>query len=240
MMSTKDQLFLNPKSKEKPFAFSDDVAHVFDDMIQRSVPGYDQIQDLISALVAQHPSRTLDIADLGCSTGETIRHLHKIRSKKFRFLGIDYSDPMLDKAREKCALIPDVEFEKRNLNTHRLKGNFDVVILNLTLQFIQKENRLPLIKSLYSALKSKGRLILIEKVSIPFSDLDHIYTSLYYDYKRSKGYSINEIEHKREALSDVLHPLTSDENRSLLEQAGFCQHDVFYRWINFEGRVAVK
>ena len=49
-----------------------------------------------------------------------------------------------------------------------------------------------------------------------------------------------EIAHKREALENVLIPYRMDENFELLRGAGFGKIEVFFRWYNFCGIIAVK
>ena len=58
--------------------------------------------------------------------------------------------------------------------------------------------------------------------------------------KRSHGYSDLEIAQKREALENVLIPYKLLENRELLLATGFRHVDVFFKWYNFTGLVAVK
>jgi tRNA (cmo5U34)-methyltransferase len=63
---------------------------------------------------------------------------------------------------------------------------------------------------------------------------------MYYDFKKRHGYSSLEIAQKREALENVLVPYDCDENLTLLRRNGFEAADVFFRWYNFAGFVAVK
>jgi tRNA (cmo5U34)-methyltransferase len=49
-----------------------------------------------------------------------------------------------------------------------------------------------------------------------------------------------EIAQKREALENVLIPYRLKENETLLRHAGFSQVDVFFKWYNFCGIIAVK
>ena len=58
--------------------------------------------------------------------------------------------------------------------------------------------------------------------------------------KRRNGYSELEISQKREALENVLVPYRMSENRELLMRTGFREVDVFFKWHNFCGIVAVK
>ena len=54
------------------------------------------------------------------------------------------------------------------------------------------------------------------------------------------GYSEIEISQKREALENVLIPYRMDENMELLKRCGFTHSDIFYKWYNFSGFLAVK
>ena len=58
--------------------------------------------------------------------------------------------------------------------------------------------------------------------------------------KRRHGYSEMEISQKREALENVLIPYKLLENRELLLNSGFRAVDVFFKWYNFAGIVAIK
>lgn len=49
-----------------------------------------------------------------------------------------------------------------------------------------------------------------------------------------------EIVKKREALENVLIPYRLEENVELLKNAGFRHVEIFFRWYNFCGMIAVK
>jgi len=49
-----------------------------------------------------------------------------------------------------------------------------------------------------------------------------------------------EISQKREALENVLIPYKLSENIALLKEVGFRTVEVFFKWYNFTGLVAVK
>jgi tRNA (cmo5U34)-methyltransferase len=62
----------------------------------------------------------------------------------------------------------------------------------------------------------------------------------YYQYKKRRGYSELEIANKREALENVLIPLSIGENRDMLLKAGFSRIETFFQWFNFISIVACK
>jgi tRNA (cmo5U34)-methyltransferase len=94
--------------------------------------------------------------------------------------------------------------------------------------------------SIAAGMNHQGALILIEKLTLPDGMLNRLFIKYYYDLKRRNGYSEMEIAKKREALENVMIPYQLDENLALLRGAGFTHADVFFRWYNFCGILAVK
>ncbi len=112
--------------------------------------------------------------------------------------------------------------------------------LILTLQFVRPLHRDRLIAEIFKGLNDNGCLILVEKVLGENSLFNRLFIKYYYDLKRRNGYSETEITQKREALENVLIPYQLQENRELLLRSGFRYVDVFFKWYNFCGIVAVK
>jgi tRNA (cmo5U34)-methyltransferase len=65
----RDEVFREKYNKPSDFKFSSKVAGVFDDMVNRSVPYYEEMQRMASELAADHATKDSKIYDLGCSTG---------------------------------------------------------------------------------------------------------------------------------------------------------------------------
>jgi len=68
-MSNRDKLFSAPIAKLGDWTFDEQVAEVFPDMIQRSVPGYSNIISMIGMLAERFVQPDSQIYDLGCSLG---------------------------------------------------------------------------------------------------------------------------------------------------------------------------
>jgi tRNA (cmo5U34)-methyltransferase len=235
-LTDKDRLFKDPK-RAAAFEFDADVARVFDDMVSRSVPSYDEIQAMIAELSGHFFQSGTFIYDLGCSTGNTLRQLaQSLQDKKARFIGVDGSPDML----KKCPLAKNIELVEHDLNKALKIENASVVILNLTLQFVKPDRRLPLLKSIHAGLKPEGALILIEKTTPDAVEFKDLFTALYHDFKRRQNYSQTEIANKDAALQNVLIPFSPQGNKKLLSQAGFTIAEPFFQWYNFCGFLAVK
>jgi len=65
---TKDRIFAEPRPAA-PFAFTTEVAEVFDDMLDRSVPLYRESLRRQAQLAARFYQPGTRIYDLGCSNG---------------------------------------------------------------------------------------------------------------------------------------------------------------------------
>lgn len=244
MSKSKDTLFSSPMQRNHKFDFGIKTVDVFDDMLHRSIPFYGEIQNMIVELATTFISNNPVIYDLGCSTGTTLLLLSKtLAEKQPKLIGVDASQPMLDKAKSNIVKLnpnSNIEFKQADLNEAIDFLPADIMIMNLTLQFIKPDYRGALIKNIYTKLKRGGALILIEKVIGEVESMNSFFMNHYHAYKKRKGYSDLEIAQKRDALEDVLIPYRLSDNINLLKQQGFDSTEVFFRWYNFVGVIAIK
>lgn len=238
-----DRIFAEPVERTRDFAFDQRTAAVFDDMVGRSVPFYDEIQRMTGELATDFAVPGTNLYDLGCSTGTTLAELDPLVDPAVRFIGIDNSADMLEKAREKLGRLAAPR--RRDLvraDLHELPPleNASVVILTLTLQFVRPLYRQQLIRTICEGTLEQGCLILVEKLTEADTLFNRLFIKHYYNMKRRHGYSDLEIAQKREALENVLIPYRLEENRDLLLGAGYTKFQMFFRWYNFCGMLAVK
>lgn len=239
---TLDRVFAQQKEAED-FRFDEKVAGVFDDMVDRSVPFYQEIQRMVSELAADYAVPGSHLCDLGCATGTTLALMDGVVAPDVHFIGIDNSPEMLERCRAKFEQRPSgrtPHFVCHDLKEMQLPENTSVVSMLLTLMFVRPVHRRAVLTSIAQALNPGGALILVEKVVCDAPDLNRRFIKYYYDMKRRHGYSELEISQKREALENVLIPYTESENRQMLADAGFSRVEVFFRWYNFCGMVAIK
>lgn len=225
------------------FHFGTEVVTVFDDMVNRSVPFYNEMQRLIAELGKDFAQPDTNLYDLGCSTGTSMILLDKTVDPSIHFIGLDDSEEMLDKCRTKFdnnELTRSHELKYADLNQGVKLHNASVVNMCLTLQFIRPLNREHLVQAIYDGLNSGGALILTEKILGEDSLFNRTFIKHYYDFKRRNNYSDLEISQKREALENVLVPYKLEENKALLRKCGFGLIDVYFKWYNFCGIIAVK
>lgn len=239
----RDQVYRHPRTAVDDFIFDQSVALAFDDMVSRSVPFYAEIQRMIVEMAGDFAVPGASVYDLGCSTGTTLVNLHHRLEATIRLVGVDNSLEMLTMCRAKLRehrVDRAVELECRDLNGGIAIEDASLVVMLLTLQFIRPLYRERLIGDIFQGLRTNGCLILVEKTLGEDSLFNRLFIEYYYDMKRRQGYSDLEISQKREALENVLIPYKLLENRALLLHTGFRCVDVFFKWYNFSGIVAVK
>src|SRR5690606_28787498 len=243
MSKSKDNVFSEVIKKPSDFKFGATVANAFDDMVERSVPFYREIQRMIIEQAAEFALPGTNVYDLGCSTGTTFTRLDAHVAKQVRFVGIDDSKDMLDKCKAKLKeanVSREYELKKADLHDDFKIENASVVILCLTMQFVRPIHREKLLKKIYEGLTPGGVLLVAEKILAEDHLFNRNFITHYYDYKRRNHYSDLEISQKREALENVLIPYKLSENLKLLTDAGFNHTEVFFKWYNFSGFTAIK
>ena len=233
-----DKVFTKPIKKQ--FEFDEEVAAVFDDMLQRSIPFYNESQKITEFFALKKLENGGIIYDLGCSTASLLLNISRNLKHEASLIGLDNSEAMLARARKKCeAYGAKIEVKNEDILKYDYKMA-DVFISNYTLQFIRPLVREELVKKIFSSLKKEGLFIFSEKVISHHSKLNKDLIECYYDFKKQQGYSEYEIVQKREALENILVPYSEEENIKMALNSGFSHCEVVFRWANFATFIAVK
>ncbi len=237
--SSRDRVFAKPLTDVKAFEFDQEVTRVFDDMISRSVPGYDLLVRLIALYADIFVSRGSQVYDLGCSTGVVSRVIaQQVANRHCSIHAIDNSAAMIDSCRQRH---PEFDINWRCQDIEEVEiNNASMVVLNLTLQFIKPEQRQALIDRIYRGLRPGGILVLSEKVRFEQPQQQQTMTELYQAFKKLQGYSDLEISQKRSALEQVLIPDSPDQHLARLQQSGFSEIHECFRGLNFISLLALK
>ncbi len=224
----------------KDWKFDESVTKVFDDMLQRSIPQYDVMRSTVRNIAFDYMKNGTSVIDVGCAKGDAIAGLAHM-FPNISFYGFDVSESMLDEARERFKDQENAVIAHRDLKDGLdVQEKASVIFSVLTIQFTPIEYRMQIIKSLYDQLEDGGALIIVEKVLGESAELDVMFREKYHALKGKNGYSKDDIDRKRLALSGVLVPITAKWNESMMRSAGFSQIDCFWRWMNFAGWVAIK
>ncbi len=229
----------------KTWKFDDKVAKNFDVHVAQSIPHYNDLQNYLVQLSEWFLKDDEIIYDLGCSTGETIKKILKLKiSSSFSIIGIDNNKKMITLARKKIQ-----RFNKRNIRvefkiedvTKNIKFKKSNLFYSILLfPFFNYNQRLKVLKNIYSSLNIGGGLISVEKVRSSSSHFEDILNQLYFDFKLKKNLSEKEILQKAKSLRSSMYIYDEKTLFKSLKDAGFKKTEVFFKCFNFIGYIAIK
>ncbi len=224
------------------FVFDEKVADVFEDMVNRSIPGYSTILSMIGVLAARYVRPGSNLYDLGCSLGgASFSMASSLTATDCSIHAIDNSAAMIERLQQRLHSEPETIIVPRceDLRDCEIE-NASVVVLNFTLQFINPDDRQLLIDRIYQGLNPGGILVISEKIVFPDPELNELLIELYHKFKENMGYSKLEISQKRTALENVLIPETLEQHKSRMTQSGFRAVEAWFQCFNFASMIAFK
>ncbi|MEH6444180.1 MAG: carboxy-S-adenosyl-L-methionine synthase CmoA [Oceanospirillaceae bacterium] len=242
MIKKTDNIYATTTDKQT-FSFDGQVAEVFPDMIQRSVPGYNDILKNTAKFAQRFVTDNSQCYDLGCSLGASSLAMSSgIEATNVKIIGIDNSEAMLARCHHHIDAYKhrtEIELQVGDISQCTIE-NASMVVLNFTLQFIPQKDRAALLSKIYQGLNPGGVLLLSEKVCFE-NPLDNaLMIDLHHQFKRENGYSELEISQKRSMLENVLVPETLNEHISRLSNLGFSRSQCWLQQYNFVSIFAIK
>ena len=245
-MAKQDNIYASVLDEIIDFKFDERVVSVFPDMIQRSVPGYATLISNIGVLANRYAKPGSTCYDLGCSLGAvSLSMRQQIQQTGCKIIAVDNSAEMIEQAKlllakeQADSALATVDLCCCDIDDVEIK-NASVVVMNFTLQFIDLEKRLALIKRIYAGLQPGGVLILSEKLAFDAAQQSTFLMDAHHDFKRANGYSDLEISQKRTALEKVLIPETLQQHELRLTEAGFGFNSIWFQCFNFASMIAIK
>ena len=239
----KDTIYVKSQENVEDFRFDAPVVRVFQDMIERSIPGYRLLLELIGLAANRQIGNDSIVYDLGCSLGgATLAMRRSIMAKGCKIIGVDNSVAML----ERCKKIIDadnsrisVELIQEDINNIELKS-CHFVVMNFTLQFLSPSQRLIILKKINDSLRKGGSLLVAEKISFEDEKDNETVIDWHHNFKRSQGYSDLEISQKRKALEKVMLIDTEKFHLDRFKSAGFNKVIPFFQGLNFRAWLVIK
>ncbi|MCP3866621.1 MAG: carboxy-S-adenosyl-L-methionine synthase CmoA [Gammaproteobacteria bacterium] len=245
-MSTKqrpDRIYRQPRESVRDFTFDRNVALAFQDMIDRSVPGYATVIDMISVLASTYVQPDSLCYDLGCSLGASSMAMRRgISVSGCTIVAVDNAWDMLNEAQR--YLKKNKEGTPIELVCSDLLDiavcDASMVVMNFTLQFVTPTRRIQVLQSIHDGLRPQGILVLSEKIAFSDAEQESMQIDMHHAFKRANGYNDLEISQKRAALERVMIPETLEQHRMRLRQVGFERIHVWFQCFNFVSIVASR
>lgn len=241
--SDTDLIYSNPQAQVNDFSFDAQVVEVFPDMISRSVPGYATIIDTIGRLSQKFVKDNTTVYDLGCSLGAATLAMRKgIKAEQCKIISIDNSSAMIERCKMHINAFKGttpVDVIEANIQDIHIT-NASMVVLNFTLQFIEKSERQALINAIAQGINEGGLLLISEKISHGNTIIDEELINLHHDFKLANGYSELEVAQKRTALENVMRTDSIEQHINRLKDAGFKHVSPWFQCFNFISFIAIK
>ena len=232
----------NINASNANWSFGGSTAKEFDEHVKKSIPLYEDGQELICQLSDYFLKDGSQVFDLGSSTGSLLLKLAEWNKNKtnIQYTGIDIESNMVSYAQSKLnKSAKNIEFKVDDILTTELKPS-DLIICYYTVQFVPPRVRQELINRIYKSLNWGGAFVMFEKVRANDARFQDIFSGLYTEFKIKKGYQPDEILNKQRSLKGVLEPFSTQGNTDLLKRAGFVDIVSIAKYICFEGFLCIK
>ncbi|MEX2489239.1 MAG: carboxy-S-adenosyl-L-methionine synthase CmoA [Pseudomonadales bacterium] len=238
----KDTVYSSPHDHVNAFQFDAQVADVFGNMINRSVPGYALMLDMLGVFTQRYAREKTNCYDLGCSLGASTLKMRHHLPPSCHVVGIDNAPAMVERCRANIARDHSeatVEILEQDAE-ETVFDNASIVAMNFTLQFIADDKRMPLLTRIADSMIDGGAFIMSEKISFDDDAEQSFMTDLHHEFKKYQGYSDLEIAQKRAALENVLVPNTAELHIERLRRAGFSTARMCIQCLNFATFLAIR
>jgi tRNA (cmo5U34)-methyltransferase len=237
----KDSAGQNIRVQEADWTFGGQTPAAFTEHIQQSVPFYDKGHELVCKLSDYFVKDQSVCYDLGTSTGVLLSKLARRHANRpgVQWIGIDIETDMIEQARVENGPSENIEFVVDDITLYPYL-NSDLITSYYTIQFVPPAVRQDLFNKVFNALNWGGAFLLFEKVRACDARFQDIIQTLYTDYKLDQGYSPTEIINKTKSLKGVLEPFSTQGNLDLLKRAGFVDIITVFKYLCFEGFLAIK
>lgn len=202
----------------------------------RKVPGLADLHRMAMLLLAEQAPETADILVVGAGGGLELKAFAEAQAQ-WRFVGVDPSAAMLDLAgRVLESFRTRVELQHGYVDTAPA-GPFDGATCLLTLHFLNKEERLHTLREIRRRLKP-GAPLMVAHHSYPAGTelLPWLVRSVV--FADAPGAAFTKGSASAAAMAEHLPILSSDEDETLLKEAGFSNIALFYAGFSFRGWVA--
>lgn len=217
---------MNPSVK---YVF-DAAASDYDRQRKQLIPCFDDFYGIAVSLVeCKNPSPR--ILDLGAGTGLFSSFvLHKYPDTRLTL--IDLSDKMLEGARIRFNLVESVQYITADYTSYEDAEPYDAVISSLSIHHLRHEDKQRLFHTIHRLLRPGGIFVNADQVQGSTSINDAYYRTRWLEAIEQAGLSQEDIAAAIERRKVDVNA-SAAEQIAWLEQAGFTDVDLMYKYFDF-------
>ncbi len=211
----------------------EEEAQEFDAIIRRLIPYYEQMLDALIAALPFNKNQAIRVIDLGCGTGTIAKRIKDVFPQA-TITCVDIAEKMLQVAQTKLGVGENVRYQIANFEHYEFDSVYDVAISSLSLHhLLSDDNKIKFYKKIYSCLNPGGVFYNADNVLGSGSHLQGLYIVKWREYMCLQV-PIEEIEQKwipKHYVED--HPANLINQLTWLQEIGFVQIDVLWKYYNF-------
>ena len=211
----------------------------YDEFIRKTVPHYDTILSEVAALISSFHINPFSLLDIGCGTG-TFVSLLADQFPDCRYTLCDKSDEMLSSARKKLEQNQNCTFLKTDIRSFQDQEAFHFISALLVNHYLDHADIEQAFSDCFQALKPGGVFLTLQNTAPSTEAGETIALDRWSQFQMSMGKSETEtVMHKARYGNDYF-PRTLDQQKALLERAGFETIELFWFSCMQAGLYAIK
>lgn len=221
---------------ESPYDFADPaLVTSYPQQAASAVPGYHDVHTMASVLLAERAPEGARVLVLGAGGGLETKALATAHPD-WTFLAVDPSAAMLDLAMTTLGPLASRMSVHQGYVDDAPDGPFDAATALLLLHLIDREERVRTLADVHRRLRPGAPLVVMH-VSYPQSDPAEreLWLSRHEAYLVASGVESAHVEKAGTMLRQHMPALNPDEDRDILEEAGFTGVAQFFSAFTFRG-----
>jgi len=208
----------------------DEIATKYDRQRRSLIPCYDDFYKLMVVL-AETTTVQPRILDIGAGTGLLTNFL-MAKFPNASYTLIDISDEMLNVARQRFQHLSSVSYIKADYKDFLETEQFDIIVSALSIHHLTNPEKQKLYKGIFGSLKKGGTFINGDQFLARTTETEEWHHKLWVDKIESTTLTTQEKNAAYERMKlDI--PATVEDNITWLEEAGFINVDLFYKYYCF-------
>ena len=221
---------------QSPYNFADPALVTgYPQQAARAVPGYHDVHTMTSVLLAERAPEGARVLVLGAGGGLETKALATAHPD-WTFLAVDPSAAMLDLAMTTLGALASRMTVHEGLVDDAPEGPFDAATALLLLHLLDREERLNTLADVHRRLRPGAPLVVMH-VSYPQADPAEreLWLGRHEAYLVASGVEAAHVEKACTMLRLHMPALNPDEDRAVLEEAGFTGVTQFFSALTFRG-----
>ena len=208
----------------------DEVAENYDKQRRSLIPCFDDFYGTITNLATSQKNDPI-ILDIGAGTGLVSDFLFK-KFPKASFTLIDISDEMLILAKHRFKHNSNFKFVAGDYRIFQYSEKYDIVVSGLSIHHLEDLEKKALYARIFNILNSTGIFINGDQFLLRSKNAERNYQKAWKDKIEESGLTDNE---KKAAYNRMLldKPATIENNLQWLDDAGFSDTEIYYKYYNF-------